>query len=262
MRPLMNIPTSPAGENPFRAHLLSCKVPPELVREILDYHTNLSYAPGAMIFHQDAPADIILWVVKGLVKESCPGRSGNKIVVRLATAGGGVRDDYAATCPGAADQARFRVAAGSFRADERGVVGMGSLLRVVDGNVVPRTVGTDSGRAGTKTRRARRRRHRADVRAGARRSGRDDRQLAPDGKPTHGRPDCAGRNRAARTSLHFIEGRYDPLDREPQCPCRHAAADRSSRTGTLRLGPTSPRRVTFSRTRFSLPSPQIPKSIR
>src|SRR5580704_14732596 len=87
MRPLMNIPTPPAGENPFRAHLLSCKVPPELVREILDYHTNLSYAPGAMIFHQDAPADIILWIVKGLVKESCPGRSGNKIVVRLATAG-------------------------------------------------------------------------------------------------------------------------------------------------------------------------------
>jgi CRP-like cAMP-binding protein len=83
----MSIPTPPDGENPFRAHLLSCKVPPELVREILDYHTNLSYAPGAMIFHQDAPADIILWVVKGLVKESCPGRSGNKIVVRLATAG-------------------------------------------------------------------------------------------------------------------------------------------------------------------------------
>src|SRR6202050_4661090 len=57
------------------------------MREILDYHTNLSYAPGAIIFHQGAPADIILWVVKGLIKESCPSRSGNQIVVRLATAG-------------------------------------------------------------------------------------------------------------------------------------------------------------------------------
>ena len=83
----MNIPTPSDGENLFRAHLLSYKVPPELVREILDYHTNLSYAPGAMIFHQGAPADIILWVVKGLVKESCPSRSGSRIVVRLATAG-------------------------------------------------------------------------------------------------------------------------------------------------------------------------------
>jgi CRP-like cAMP-binding protein len=83
----MNIPTPPDGENPFRAHLLSCKVPPEVVREILDYHTNLSYAPGAMIFHQGAPADILLWVVKGLVKESCPSRSGNRIIVRVATAG-------------------------------------------------------------------------------------------------------------------------------------------------------------------------------
>jgi len=83
----MNVQTSPDGENPFRAHLLSCKVPSELVREILDYHTNLSYAPGAMIFRQGEPADIVLWVVKGLVKESCPSRSGNKIVVRLATSG-------------------------------------------------------------------------------------------------------------------------------------------------------------------------------
>ncbi len=87
MKPRMNIPTPPDGENPFRAHLLSCMVPPELVREILDYHTDLSYAPGAMIFREGAPADIILWVVKGLVKESCPSRSGSKIVVRLATAG-------------------------------------------------------------------------------------------------------------------------------------------------------------------------------
>jgi len=87
MKPRMNIPIPADGENPFQANLQLCKVPPELVREILDYHTNLSYAPGAMIFHQGAPADIILWVVKGLVKESCPSRNGSKIVVRLATAG-------------------------------------------------------------------------------------------------------------------------------------------------------------------------------
>ena len=83
----MNTPTPPEAGNRFEAQLLSWKVPPEIVREILEYHSNLSYAPGAMIFCQGAPADIIFWVVKGLVKESCPGPNGNRIVIQLATAG-------------------------------------------------------------------------------------------------------------------------------------------------------------------------------
>jgi CRP/FNR family transcriptional regulator, cyclic AMP receptor protein len=83
----MNIPTPPEGGNQFEAQLLSWKVPPEIAREILGYHTNLSYAPGAMIFCQGAPADIIFWVVKGIVKETCPSPRGNRIMIRLATAG-------------------------------------------------------------------------------------------------------------------------------------------------------------------------------
>ncbi len=83
----MNNPTPPEAVNQFEAQLLSWKIPPDLVREIVGYHSNLSYAPGAMIFWQGAPADIIFWVVKGLVKESCPTPRGNRIMVRLATAG-------------------------------------------------------------------------------------------------------------------------------------------------------------------------------
>ncbi len=83
----MNIPTPPEGANQFEAQLLSWKIPHRLVREILEYHSNLSYAPGAMIFCQGAPADIIFWIVKGMVKESCPSPNGNRILVRLATAG-------------------------------------------------------------------------------------------------------------------------------------------------------------------------------
>jgi len=67
--------------------MLSLKVPQELVHEILEYHSKLTYAPSAMIFCQGAPADIIFWVVKGLVKESCRCLSGNRILVQLATAG-------------------------------------------------------------------------------------------------------------------------------------------------------------------------------
>jgi CRP/FNR family cyclic AMP-dependent transcriptional regulator len=83
----MNIPTPPEGGNQFEAQLLSWKVPPEIVHEIMEYHSKLSYASGAMIFCQGAPADIIFWIVKGVVKESCPSPRGNRIMIRLATAG-------------------------------------------------------------------------------------------------------------------------------------------------------------------------------
>ena len=83
----MNIPTPPEGGNQFEAQLLSWKVPPEIVHEIMEYHSKLTYASGAMIFCQGAPADIIFWIVKGVVKESCPSPRGNRIMIRLATAG-------------------------------------------------------------------------------------------------------------------------------------------------------------------------------
>ncbi len=78
---------TPEGGNQFEAQLLSWKVPPALVREILEYNSRLSYAPGAMIFREGAPADIVFWVVKGIVKETCPSLRGNRVLVRLAAAG-------------------------------------------------------------------------------------------------------------------------------------------------------------------------------
>jgi len=83
----MNIPTPREGTNKFESQLLSWKVPPQIVHEIMEYHSNLTYAPGATIFCQGAPADIIFWVVKGMVKESCPNPRGNRIMIQLATAG-------------------------------------------------------------------------------------------------------------------------------------------------------------------------------
>lgn len=83
----MNTSKPHEAGNRFEMQLLSWKVPSGIVREILEYHSNLTYAAGTMIFCQGAPADIIFWVVKGLVKESCPAPNGNRIVVQLATAG-------------------------------------------------------------------------------------------------------------------------------------------------------------------------------
>ena len=158
----MNTPTPLEAGNQFEAQLLSWKVPPGIVREILEYHSNLTYAPGAMIFWQGAPADIIFWVVKGLVKESCPTPRGNQNRGSTGDCGrpdrrrgsgqrkGPVdpplrgtsdqqvrgRDDYPPARPRAADVARFRNSARGLRADELGVVGVGSLLRDAVGDVV------------------------------------------------------------------------------------------------------------------------------
>lgn len=74
----MSISTPPDAGNQFEAQLLAWKMPAGLIREVLEYHNNASYAPGATIFWQSAPADIIFWVVKGIVKESCPGPKGSR----------------------------------------------------------------------------------------------------------------------------------------------------------------------------------------
>jgi CRP/FNR family transcriptional regulator, cyclic AMP receptor protein len=79
--------TATDGPFQFETLLLSWNLPKELTRELIEYHTKLSYAPGALIFGQGAPADILFWVIKGVVKESCPGPNGSRVVVRLAAAG-------------------------------------------------------------------------------------------------------------------------------------------------------------------------------
>jgi len=80
----MNIPTPTEAGNQFEAQLLSWKVPPETVREILEYHSNLTYAPGAMIFWQGAPPIYFSGSSKGWLRkaarlsvETDPGSAGD-----------------------------------------------------------------------------------------------------------------------------------------------------------------------------------------
>ncbi len=73
--------------NLFEAGLFSWGIPEETARELTRHHTELSYSPGNLIFNQGSPADIVLWVVKGVVREVCPNPNGTQTLVRLATAG-------------------------------------------------------------------------------------------------------------------------------------------------------------------------------
>ena len=73
--------------NVFEAGLFSWGIPEETARELTKHHSELNYSPGKLIFSQGSPADIVLWVVKGVVREVCPNPNGTQTLVRLATAG-------------------------------------------------------------------------------------------------------------------------------------------------------------------------------
>ena len=73
--------------NVFEAGLFSWGIPEQTAKELTKLHTELDYSPGRLIFSQGSPADIVLWVVKGVVREICPNPNGTQTLVRLATAG-------------------------------------------------------------------------------------------------------------------------------------------------------------------------------
>ena len=81
MDPLLN------RANVFEAGLFSWGIPEETASELTRHHSELNYSSGKLIFSQGSPADIVMWVVKGVVREVCPNPNGTQTLVRLATAG-------------------------------------------------------------------------------------------------------------------------------------------------------------------------------
>lgn len=73
--------------NVFESGLSSWGVPQRIADELVKHHTRANYEAGRLIFSQGSPADIVLWVVKGVVREMCPNPNGTQTLVRLATAG-------------------------------------------------------------------------------------------------------------------------------------------------------------------------------
>jgi CRP/FNR family cyclic AMP-dependent transcriptional regulator len=73
--------------NVFEAGLFSWGIPEETAKELTAHHTEINYTSGKLIFSQGSPADIVMWVVKGVVREVCPNPKGTQTLVRLATAG-------------------------------------------------------------------------------------------------------------------------------------------------------------------------------
>jgi len=62
-------------------------IPGKFVDEIISHHTVVNYNKGAMVFLQGSPADVMFWVITGLVKVYCPRSDGTRILVNLAGPG-------------------------------------------------------------------------------------------------------------------------------------------------------------------------------
>jgi CRP-like cAMP-binding protein len=73
--------------NVFEAGIFSWGIPEQAARELTRHHSEINYESGKLIFGQGSSADIVLWVVEGVVREICPNPNGTQTLVRLATAG-------------------------------------------------------------------------------------------------------------------------------------------------------------------------------
>jgi CRP/FNR family transcriptional regulator, cyclic AMP receptor protein len=67
--------------------LAAWQLPAECLTDLTEHSHCISYAPGAPIFLKGSTADVIFWVLTGLVKVSYPNTDGTRVVVKLAGPG-------------------------------------------------------------------------------------------------------------------------------------------------------------------------------
>ncbi len=62
-------------------------LPKELADELIRHHTSVTYHKDSIIFLQGSPADLMFWIMSGLVKLYCPRPDGNRTLVKLCGPG-------------------------------------------------------------------------------------------------------------------------------------------------------------------------------
>ena len=85
--PQMNEISLLSRANVFETWLGSWGVPRQFAEELIKHHTKINYEEDKLIFNQSAPADNVLWILKGVVREICPNPNGTQTLMRLATPG-------------------------------------------------------------------------------------------------------------------------------------------------------------------------------
>jgi CRP/FNR family transcriptional regulator, cyclic AMP receptor protein len=63
--------------------LAGWRLPAEFLTELIDHSHCISYTPGTPIFLRGSTADVLFWVLSGLVKICYPNPNGTRVVVKL-----------------------------------------------------------------------------------------------------------------------------------------------------------------------------------
>ncbi len=66
---------------------LSQVLPAQIANDLAEHHIVVTYARGSLLFTQGSPADLVFWVLSGLVKVYCPMPDGDRTFVRLCGSG-------------------------------------------------------------------------------------------------------------------------------------------------------------------------------
>src|ERR1700730_6164338 len=84
----MNPPeTATDATRRLEGRLADFGIPGKFVDEIIGHHTVVSYNKGSTVFLQGSPADVMFWVLAGLIKVDCPRPDGTRMLVKLAGPG-------------------------------------------------------------------------------------------------------------------------------------------------------------------------------
>jgi CRP-like cAMP-binding protein len=67
----------------LRKHIHELGLPPEVAEDILSHHTLMTYNKGATVVLRGSPAEVLFYVVTGLLKVYCPRPNGTRILVKL-----------------------------------------------------------------------------------------------------------------------------------------------------------------------------------
>jgi CRP-like cAMP-binding protein len=82
----MSFPIPEETQHRFHAQVAQY-LPTSLADELSRRHTSVTHAGGSTLILQGSPADVVLWIISGIVKVYCRVPAGNRVLVKLAGPG-------------------------------------------------------------------------------------------------------------------------------------------------------------------------------
>ncbi len=83
----MNVPLPKVLQGRIETFIVESGLPREVVDELINHHTVVTYPKVSTLFLQGAPADMLFWIFSGMVEVFCPYADGSRVLLRLCGPG-------------------------------------------------------------------------------------------------------------------------------------------------------------------------------